>query len=499
MAEERVIARARVDGGNRHVAEEYNDYGVMRSALLVSTYELGRQPFAVASAAAWLRAGGLTVTCVDAARQKLAEDALGAADLIAFHLPMHTATRLAAPIIATARRLNGSARICAFGLYAPLNAEWLRSIGVDDVFGGEFEEDLAEWAALKGCATSTRQEPRSAQSTPSESFSAPSAVSAVSRNPLPRIHFLVPDRSGLPPLSKYATLQMPSGERRLVGYTEASRGCRHLCRHCPVVPIYNGQFRIVQQDVVLADIAGQIAAGAQHITFGDPDFFNGPTHAIGIIEALHAAHPDVTYDATIKVEHLLKHRNLLPRLAATNCAFVISAVESLDDRVLTLFDKGHTRKDFFEVVGRCRTAGLTLVPTFVAFHPWLTLEAYCDLLDTIDRLDLVDHVAPIQLAIRLLVPEGSRLLMLDEMQAHIGPFDPATLTYRWAHPDPRVDALQRDVTALVGMRLTTDRRALFDEIAVLAHRRAGLPTPPFDTRPARARTTVPYLNEPWYC
>jgi radical SAM superfamily enzyme YgiQ (UPF0313 family) len=473
------------------VAEEYNDYDVMRSVLLVSTYELGRQPFALASAAAWLRAGGLNVTCVDAARQQLAEETLGSADLIAFHLPMHTATRLAASIIATARRLNRSARISAFGLYAPLNAEWLRSIGVDEVFGGEFEEDLAQWAALLGT--------QSPQNTQRIGFSASVASSTFNGRPLPRIHFLVPDRTGLPPLSTYATLQMPSGERRLVGYTEASRGCRHLCRHCPVVPIYNGQFRIVQPDVVLADIAGQIAAGAQHITFGDPDFFNGPTHAIRIVEALHAAHPDVTYDATIKVEHLLKHRDLLPLLTATGCAFVTSAVESLDDRVLALFDKGHTREDFFEAVALCRMAGVTLVPTFVAFHPWLSLESYCDLLDTIARLDLVDHVAPIQLAIRLLVPEGSRLLMLEDMRAHIGPFDSATLTYRWVHSDPRVDALQRDVTALVGMRLTTDRRALFDEIAVLAHSRADVPAPAFDPRPARARATVPYLNEPWYC
>src|SRR5258706_11477394 len=353
----------------------------MRSALLVSTYEMGRQPFGLASAAAWLRAEGLKVTCVDAAREKLADRVLGAADLIAFHLPMHTATRLAAPVIVNARRLNPSARICAFGLYGPLNADWLRSIGVDEVFGGEFEEDLAQWAGLppsrgsrfgvsrrsspeleasgggKACTTSARQEPQNRPSAQSQAFSADSEHSVVERDlvaqpfraarSLPKIHFLVPDRTGLPPLSKYATLQMPDGERRLVGYTEASRGCRHLCRHCPVVPIYNGQFRVVQQDVVLADAAAQIAAGAHHITFGDPDFFNGPTHAMRIVEALHAAHPDVTYDATIKVEHLRQHRDLLPPLRATRRAFVISAVESLDDRVLALFDKWHTRQDFF--------------------------------------------------------------------------------------------------------------------------------------------------------
>jgi radical SAM superfamily enzyme YgiQ (UPF0313 family) len=456
---------------------------------------MGRQPFGLASAAAWLHAAGWTVTCVDAAKERLRDEILVSADLIAFHLPMHTATRLAAPVVAHARALNPAARICAYGLYAPLNAGWLRSLGADAIFGGEFEEELAAWA-LDGTGTQRPQSPQS------QKVSANSAVSAFNRHPLPRIHFLVPDRSGLPPLSRYATLQMPDGQTRLVGYTEASRGCLHLCRHCPVVPIYEGQFRVVQPDVVLADVAGQVAAGARHITFGDPDFFNGPTHAMKIVSALHDAHPSLTYDVTIKVEHLLRHRDLVHRLAETGCAFVTSAVESVDDRVLSYLDKGHTRADFVEAVALCRAAGLTLVPTFVAFHPWLTLASYCDLLDTIECLDLVEHVAPIQLAIRLLIPNGSRLLTLDAMRVHVGAFDPATLTYRWSHPDPRVDELQRDLTALVGMRLTGNRRVIFDEVTILAHERAGLPMPPRtkgDSKPARDRATVPYLNEPWYC
>jgi radical SAM superfamily enzyme YgiQ (UPF0313 family) len=465
----------------------------MRSALLVSTYEMGRQPFGLASAAAWLRAGGWAVACVDAAKEKVRAESLSGPQLIAFHLPMHTATRLAGPLIAAARRANPAGRICAFGLYAPLNAEWLRGLGVDEIFGGEFEEDLAAWAG--------ELEPQSTPGTQRKKpLSAASAYSAVNARAsgLPRIHFLVPDRTGLPPLSKYATLQMPGGERRLVGYTEASRGCRHLCRHCPIVPVYAGQFRVVQPDVVAADIAIQVSSGARHITFGDPDFFNGPTHAMRIVEGLHDAHPDVSYDVTIKVEHLLKHRRLVPRLAATGCEFVTSAVESIDDEVLRRFDKGHTRADFLEAVALCRESGVVLVPTFVAFHPWLTLDAYCELLDTIDALNLVDHVAPIQLAIRLLVPQGSRLLELGDMRVHLGTFDSKTLTHQWAHPDARVDELQCDVMALVGTRLTSDRRRLFDEVRGLAHERAGRAVPP-DTRPVRARATVPYLNEPWYC
>jgi radical SAM superfamily enzyme YgiQ (UPF0313 family) len=474
----------------------------MSSALLISTYEMGRQPFGVASAAAWLRAGGWDVRAIDAAKEHLTADRLVDADLIGVHLPMHTATRLAGPVIAAARRVNPGARIAAFGLYAPLNVAWLQSLGVDAVFGGEFEESLASWAGavLKGRADDLDGANHVQAARPF--VDAQGGRGQAERLPLhgrvPRIHFLVPDRSTLPPLTTYAALQMPDGTRRTVGYTEASRGCRHLCRHCPVVPIYEGQFRVVQPDVVLADVASQVAAGASHITFGDPDFFNGPTHALRIVRALHAAHPSVSYDVTIKVEHLLEHRDLMPVLAQTGCAFVTSAVESIDDRVLAIFDKGHTRDGFVEAVALCRGAGVTLMPTFVAFHPWLTLDSYCDLLDTIESLDLVDHVAPIQLAIRLLVPEGSRLLTTPEMRPHLGRFDPVTLTYRWSHPDPRVDALHDEVTTIVGTRLTADRHAVFETVTTVAHERAGIPRR-FSTRPARARATVPYLNEPWYC
>ena len=449
-------------------------------ALLLSTYELGRQPFALASPAAWLRRAGWDVDCVDLSKDKLRESAVASADFIAVHLAMHMATRMAGPVIARARQLNTAVRICAYGLYAPLNEAWLRSLGVTDVLGGEFEEDLVALAGARGAGLQT----------------CPPAGLKTRATPVPRLQFIVPDRAGLPPLARYARLLMPDGAEKIVGSTEASRGCKHLCRHCPVVPVYQGQFRVVQPEVVLADVDAQVGAGAQHITFGDPDFFNGPTHAMRIVEAMHAAHPAVTYDVTIKIEHLLNHRDLLPALAATGCSFVTSAVEAVDDRMLARLEKGHTRADFVEAVALCRAAGVTLSPTFVAFHPWLSLEDYCTLLDTVEELDLVDHVAPIQLAIRLLIPNGSRLLELQDVQERLEGFDPVTLTYRWVHPDPRVEALQSEVMRLVGIRLTANRRDVFDEISTLAHARAGMPRPAF-ARAGAAR--VPYLSEPWYC
>ncbi len=315
---------------------------------------------------------------------------------------------------------------------------------------------------------------------------------------VPRVQFLVPDRHGLPALTTYATLQWGS-ERRTVGYTEASRGCKHRCRHCPIVPVYDGRFRVVPLDIVMADVRAQVAAGARHVTFGDPDFFNGIGHALAIVDRFAGEFPGVSYDVTIKVEHLIQHASALPRLRDTGCAFVTTAVEAVDDRILARLEKGHTRADFERVVAETRAIGLTLAPTFVAFTPWTTLEGYCDLLQTIDRLGLVEHVSPVQLAIRLLVTEGSRLLELPDVRAVTQPFSPRSLTYPWVHVDPRVDELQKRVEAFVGVNLSAPRRELFARVWALAHEAAGVARAQYVEPDIPARAAIPYLNEPWYC
>ena len=261
---------------------------------------------------------------------------------------------------------------------------------------------------------------------------------------------------------------MPDGTRRVVGNTDSTHGCKHLCRHCPVVPVYRGRFEAIPLDVVLDDIRAQVDAGAQHITFGDPDFFNGPTHARRLVERLAASHPGVTYDATIKIEHILAHADLLPVLTATGCLFITSAVESVDDAVLERLRKGHTRAGFERAVSLCREAGLALAPTFVPFTPWTTLDGYADLLATLRRLELVEAVAPIQLAIRLLVTAESALLELADLTESLAPFDPTSLTWPWRHADPRVDRLQHDVTAHVSSTAGEPRAAVFEGIERLA-------------------------------
>src|SRR5277367_1892290 len=455
--------------------------------VLISTYELGRQPFGLASPAAWLRKRGHDVVCLDLSRQSLDEPAVRDAELIAIYLPMHTATRLAAKLIPTLRGLNPLVHLCCYGLYAPMNADYLRSLGVTTILGGEFEHELTQLAE--------RLQTRLSKD---EHFQvSPQPESLVS---LERLAFEVPDRSDMLPIDKYSHLVVPGGGFRLVGSTEASRGCKHLCRHCPIVPVYKGVFRIVSRDVVMQDIRQQVASGAQHISFGDPDFFNGIRHAKELVEEFHREFPNVTYDVTIKIEHLKKYEEHLPKLKETGCLFVTSAVEYLDDAVLRALDKGHTREDFLHVVHAFRALGMILHPTFVPFTQWTTLESYLDLLRVIRDESLMENVAPIQLGIRLLIPEGSRLLELEEVRRNVGPFDPESLFYPWMHTDPRVDALSKTVQAIAaeGDRRKESRSMVFERIWKAAHAAAGLDIPILQSSDAHA-AAIPFLSEPWYC
>lgn len=442
--------------------------------LLISMYELGRQPFGLASPAAWLRAAGHKVTCADLSIEQLPLDAVENSDLVAFYVPMHTATRLAGVAIGRVRELKPSVPLCCFGLYAPLNADYLRRLGVRWIIGGEFE---AELAALAGGLS--RAEPQ-----PDRTLV-----------PLERLQFVPPDRSSLPMLSAYPKLVL-DGQKRVVGYTESSRGCKHECRHCPIVPVYQRSFRVVQAEVVLQDIRNQVAGGAEHITFGDPDFFNGPAHARRILHELHAEFPHLTYDVTVKVEHLLRQRLLLADLHDTGCLFITTAVESVDDAVLHLLEKGHTRADFIEAANLARDLGLTLAPTFIPFTPWTTRAGYQDLLRTVAELDLVQNVAPVQWGIRLLIPSSSRLLELEDIQRAITRFDPEALAYHWAHSDPDLEALGSRIQSIVraGVRCKAPRLAIFRNIW---HAVMDEPLP--DNPDLMPRTVIPYMEEPWFC
>jgi Radical SAM superfamily len=400
--------------------------------LLVATYELGRQPTSLATTAARLRAEGCTVTTIDTSVEPWDPALAEEADEVWFSVPMHTATRLARELAAG---VEAPKRF--FGLYAAMCAD----LGAVDT---------------------------------SESLT------------------VVPARDTLPPLDRYAALMIDGGQRT-VGSVDASYGCAHRCRHCPVPVVFDGRVKRVDEDAVLADVAQLVALGAQHITFGDPDFLNAPPHSLRVVRAMHERFPQLTFDCTVKVEHVLRHAELWPEMAELGCVFVVSAFESVDDAVLERLDKGHTAADAGRATALIRDAGIAVRPSFLPFTPWTTREDLVALLDFVHEHDLAGSVDPVQYTIRLLLPAGSLLLGHPDLAPYLDGWDDAALSYRWRSADPAIDVLQRELAALVEARL----EAGDDELAIYAAVRATVDAPPVDL--GGATTGLPRLTESWFC
>ena len=238
--------------------------------LLVSCYELGHAPLGVAWPLAFLERAGFQPDVLDISVEPLDEEKVRRARVVAISVPMHTALRLGLDVARRVRGSNASCRIAFFGLYAVLHRDLLLREGVEIVLGGECEQALVDWIAGRP------------------------APGPVVRD---RLDFPVPSRAKLPPLSRYARL-LRNGSEALAGAVEASRGCRHRCRHCPIPAVYDGRFFVVPVDVVMEDARRLVASGAAHITFADPDFLNGPGHAMKVARALHAEFPELTFDMT---------------------------------------------------------------------------------------------------------------------------------------------------------------------------------------------------------
>jgi radical SAM superfamily enzyme YgiQ (UPF0313 family) len=440
---------------------------------LVSTYELGHQPLQLASAAAWLRNAGYDVACLDLAIQTLDISLMAQADAIAISVPMHTASRLALRLVGQLRTAGIETPIALYGLYANVasySADNLTTAGaaasVDAFLSGEYHPALAGWVdeVAKGMYGSKSRQGVVTSGGPGAHVDGSHHPSTPGSNPMEggitgqtrkrqvsldikRHDSLVPDRDGLAPLERYARLRI-GDEERLAGYVETTRGCSHRCLHCPVPAVYDGRIRKVGADTVLADIEHLVDAGAGHITFGDPDFLNAPGYAMEIVRELHAAFTHLTFDATIKVEHIVKYPMLFPRLAQAGCLFVVSAFESASDVILGKLMKGHTYKDMEAAITILRSCSIEPRVSLVPFTPWTTPDDIIDLLDMAAVFDLIPNIDTVQWSIRLLVPPGSLLLGTPANSDVFGTLDAEHLSHTWQSAYPVLDDLQMELDNL---------------------------------------------------
>lgn len=459
--------------------------------LLVSTYELGHQPVHVASPAAALRLRGHEVRALDVAVQPWDTALVEWAELVAFSVPMHTAMRMAVPLAASIRDQRPRLPICFYGLYAAMGRDRTAAI-VDLVIAGEYQPALIAWVERAG------------------TDGAPGADESGTLVHLGRSSFSTPARDLLPFLESYARL-IHGGEERLAAAVEASHGCSHRCRHCPLPVVYDGRLRVVPEEIILADVAQLVAMGVEHVSFADPDFLNGPRHALRVAEAVHAAFPALSFDCTTKVEHILAHEDLWPALAKAGCLFVVSAFESVDDTSLRILDKGHTVADESAAVGLLRQHGIEIRPSWLPFAPWTRAFELVAMTDFVLAHDLVSNVDPVQYTIRLLLPEGSLLLSAPEVKNRLEHYDAERLSWAWTAADPGLDELQSELATLVEASTSTPCPKGADEgftevqERILAYAAKDGGATSRSSRPRPGSLSVgplgprPRLNEPWFC
>lgn len=443
--------------------------------LLISTYELGHQPLHVAAPAAELRAAGHQVAALDLAVEPWDAARLDRAQAVAISVPMHTAMRMAIETATRIRRERPRLPIALYGLYAAVGSERILGRVADRLICGEYEDRLVDWvASLEGDAPSTGV-----------------TVEIGKRS------FVTPARGDLPGLDRYAHLEL--GERhRTVGYVEASHGCRHRCAHCPIPAVYDGRYRVTGADAVLSDIAQLVEAGAGHITFGDPDFLNAPAYSLRVLEEAHNRFTELTFDVTVKVEHILRHGDALEKMADWGVIFLTSAVETLDDSILARLAKGHTAADAAAAVEAVRQEGMDIHPTWLPFTPWTTAEGVADIARFIWERDLAPVTDPVQLSIRLLIPDGSLMLEVEGVDEFLVGYDPGALGYVWRPADPAMDVLQNELAGLAEEGAATDEPPLrtLEKMTDAIARVAGVSIP---VTPPSGPAVRPRLSEPWFC
>ena len=437
--------------------------------LLISCYELGHRPAGLTRPLRALEAAGFVPDAIDIAVEPLDAEMVARARFIGISVPMHTALRLGVHLVHRIRQINPAVSICMYGLYATLNADYLLSQGVDFCISNTASTELV--ALVQSVVEGEQIE------TQKTGFRT----------------------AKLPPLEVYAQFE-DNAEKRIVGYTETTIGCKHLCTHCPIPPVYNGKFSVVERRTVLAEIQEQVSQGATHITFGDPDFLNGPMHGLRILREMHERYPNLTFDFTTKVEHILKHSKHFPEFAELGCRFVISAVESLSETVLTILEKHHTHADVETAIDIVHGAGIALRPTWVPFTPWTSLDDYLDILAFVEMHRLVYHVDPVQYAVRLLIPPGSYLLNRPETKMLSLTLDETAFSYIWEHPDVRLDELHKTVNVLVenDARMGVDALDTFYRIWALAADMHGSRHTPL-YRSKSAHLPAPRITEAWFC
>ena len=425
--------------------------------LLLSFYDLGKQPKIISELYKKLDNGSNQIDVVDYSIEEK-NLTLDNYDVLGIYASMHTASVLAEQYLRDRKLPN---KLFVFGLYANVFSEMFSNFQSIHSFDSDELESLLE----------------------------------VQLNPNYSFKHSVPDRTILPSITDYSHI-VDGSNNLIAGSVETTYGCKHECTHCPVPIEFKGMFKTFGTEKIITDVTNQVEEGAKHISFNDPDFFNGPKHALKILQLLNEKHPSITYDSTIKVEHILKYPDYFQELKNLNMLFVISAFETTNDHVLNILQKNHSFNDLNKAVELSLENNIDIRPTWMPFSPWTEQNDLISIIKLIENYKLRETVDPIQLTIKLLVPKNSLILKRPEMKEYLLDYDPASFSYAWQYKFPNIDNIQNELFTYV---LQHESENEYTQYLGLVDILESHTNETLLNSEKYSQRIVPKLSETWFC
>ena len=425
--------------------------------LLLSFYDLGKQPKIISELYKKLDNGSNQIDIVDYSIEEK-NLTLDNYDVLGIYASMHTASVLAEQYLRDRKLPN---KLFVFGLYANVFSEMFSNFQSIHSFDSDELESLLE----------------------------------VQLNPNYSFKHSVPDRTILPSITDYSHI-VDGSNNLIAGSVETTYGCKHECTHCPVPIEFKGMFKTFGTEKIITDVTNQVEEGAKHISFNDPDFFNGPKHALKILQLLNEKHPSITYDSTIKVEHILKYPDYFQELKNLNMLFVISAFETTNDHVLNILQKNHSFNDLNKAVELSLENNIDIRPTWMPFSPWTEQNDLISIIKLIENYKLRETVDPIQLTIKLLVPKNSLILKRPEMKEYLLDYDPASFSYAWQYKFPNIDNIQNELFTYV---LQHESENEYTQYLGLVDILESHTNETLLNSEKYSQRIVPKLSETWFC
>ncbi|GKW07622.1 arsinothricin biosynthesis radical SAM protein ArsL [Pectobacterium carotovorum] len=402
------------------------------NVLLVSIFEGGYQPITISTAYQAL-VGEVAVTDIEVLDIYVHgpdESKIRDRDLIFISLPLFDAVMPGVELLATIRRLNPDVKVCFYGQHATIHAARLTETGADFCILGDWElpmQSLVNAISAGGRGPLQGVMNRGDLTEPAPFFS--------------KKGFSVPERHVLPPLEKYPNKQLNKllGKDVIVGSTELARGCKHKCLYCSVYAAYDGRVIKIPVDIITEDVKNMVYGGMTHLTFIDADWFSSRHYGIEILTELHKTHPELTFDITTRVDHIIENESRMELLRDLNVRIITSALEFPSENVLKIFNKQVTVSDTEKAIRIMKSSGIMLNPTFIMYNPWAGIRDMEHFHEWIDGVNLRDDIDPIQFETRLSLYKGSPLLLSDDIK-NVSLIE-HDFHYDWAHSDPWVDEL----------------------------------------------------------